>query len=84
MNVPNIDLTPEFVMAQIKDSKYFYDGLLTICVITTLSDFKIVAHSFSFSEKRYDRAIGMSAAYDKAIAALFEHCAFYLKTINNN
>ena len=32
----------EYVMALIKDAKYFYDGTLTICIITTIDDFKIV------------------------------------------
>lgn len=84
MNLPQIDLNIDFVMAQIKDVKYFYDGMLTICVLTTISDFKIVGTSCAFDPRKYDQIIGMEAARQKATDALFEHCAFYLKTITNN
>ena len=66
MNFPKIELTEEFVLSQIKDVKYFYDGTLTICVITTLSDFKIVESSNLVDPKRYDQIKGMEIARQKA------------------
>lgn len=84
MNVPNIELNNEFVLSQIKDVRYFYDGTLTICVLTTLSNFKIVESSNVFDEKKYDQVRGMEAARQKATAKLFEHCAYYLKNITTN
>lgn len=84
MNVPNIELTEDFVLSQIKDVRYFYDGTLTICVITTLSNFKIIGSSYVFDEKKYDQIKGMEAARQKATSQLFEHVAYYLKAISNN
>lgn len=84
MNIPNLDLTREFVLNQIKDVRYFYDGTLTICVITTLADFKIIGSSYVFDERKYNQIKGMEAARTKAEAALFEHCAYYLKVISSN
>lgn len=84
MNVPNIELTEDFVLSQIKDVRYFYDDTLTICVITTLSNFKIIGSSYVFDEKKYDQIKGMEAARQKATSQLFEHVAYYLKAISNN
>lgn len=84
MNVPKLNLDKEFVMSQIKDVKFFYDDMLTICVLTTLSDFKIVAYSACHDPLKYSAIIGREAAHAKAVDNLFEHCAFYLKTISHN
>lgn len=84
MNIPNIDLTPEFVLSQIKDVKYFYDGTLTICVLTTISNFKIVGTSSVFDERKYCQIKGMEISRADATDQLFAHCAFHLKTISNN
>ena len=84
MNIPKIELTQDFVLNQIKDVQYFFDGTLTICVITTLSNFKIVESSNVFDELKYDQVKGMEAAREKATAKLFEHCAYYLKAITSN
>lgn len=84
MNIPNIDLTPDFVLAQIKDVKYFYDDLLTICVLTTISNYKIVGTSACFDPRKYCQIKGMEFAREDATQKLFEVCAFHLKTISNN
>ena len=84
MNVPNITLNEEFVLSQIKDVRYFYDDSLTICVITTLSGFKVTGESHCFNMERYDRVVGMESARAKATDKLFSHIAYYLKTISNN
>ena len=84
MNIPNIELTEDFVLSQIKDVRYFYDNTLTICVITTLSNFKIIGSSYVFDEKKYNQIKGMEVARQKATSQLFEHVAFYLKAISNN
>lgn len=84
MNVPSQVFNQEFVMSQIKDTKYFYDGTLTICVITTLSNFKIVEISNVVDETKYSKEKGRLTAYEKAISKLFDYCAFYVKTITSN
>lgn len=84
MNVQPLTFNQDFVMSQIKDTKYFYDGTLTICVITTLSDFKIVETSSVVDETKYSKDKGRLVAYEKAISKLFDYCAFYVKTISNN
>lgn len=48
----------EYVMALIKDAKYFYDGTLTICIITTIDDFKIVETSNVVNIDQYDKMRG--------------------------
>lgn len=84
MNFPRIELTQDFILSQIKDVKYFYDGTLTICVITTLSDFKLIGSSNVADPLRYDRIKGMEIAREKATIELGDYCVFYLKMINSN
>lgn len=84
MNFPKIELTQDFILSQIKDVKYFYDETLTICVITTLSDFKVIGTSNVLNPLQYNRIKGMEIARQKATAILGDHCAYYLKTINSN
>ena len=82
------DFNQEYVMALIKDAKYFYDGTLTICVITTIDDFKIVETSNVVNIDQYDKIRGRKIAYDKAVNKLFDYAAFLyknqLKKINQN
>lgn len=70
----------EYVMSLIKDSKYFYDGTLTICIITTTDDFKIVEISNVVNIDQYDKIRGRQIAYDKAINKLFDYAAFLYKS----
>lgn len=84
MKFPKIELTQDFILSQIKDVKYFYDGTLTICVITTLSDFKVIGSSNVMDPLQYDRVKGMEIARQKATTELGDHCVFYLKIINSN
>ena len=84
MNLPKFNLDVEFVESQIKDVKWFYDEMLTICVLTTLSGFKIVGTSCCHNPLNYSEIIGRSESHKKAVDKLFEHCSFYIKTISNN
>lgn len=84
MIVPKLELTEEFVLSQVNDVKYFYDDMLTICVMSTLSGFKIVGTSNCFSREKYSKELGMKYSREDATKKLFEHCAFYLLTINSN
>lgn len=73
-------LTTEYVLSQIADVKYFYDDTLTICVLTTVSGFKLTGQSYVFDPLKYSRIIGMETAHKNAVDSLFELCAFHLKT----
>lgn len=84
MNIPKFQLDKDFVLSQIKDTKFFYDDMLTICVVTTLSDFKIVSYSACHNPDNYSEIIGRETSYNKCIDKLFEHCSFYIKTISSN
>lgn len=69
----------EYTEQQIKDVKYFYDDSLTICVITTTNDFKVIGSSYTAYMSKYDRIKGMEFAYKHAFDKLIEICAFYFK-----
>lgn len=84
MHIQTHTFNQEFVMSQIKDTKFLYDGTLTICILTTLSNFKIVATSNVVNEENYSKDRGREIAYKKAIDQLTDYCSFYIKTITHN
>lgn len=77
MSVNNFESFNEFALSQIKDTKWFYDDLLTICVITTLNDFKIVDQACAISKDEYEKTTGRQLSYNKALNKLFNHTAIY-------
>lgn len=83
MNLPKINLI-EFSESQIKDVKYFYDELLTICVITTISNHKCIGKSCAFDPDKYDKMLGQQYAYKDAFDNLVESCSFHIRTITSN
>lgn len=66
----------ETALDQIKDVKYFYDEMLTICVITTLSGFKVIGTSSTIDPEKYSQITGMETARKKATDSLVEHVAY--------
>lgn len=84
MNIKSIEFNVDFALSQIKDVKYMYDDMLTICIITTLSDFKFVGTSSCFYREKYNQIIGMETAREKATQKLIEAVAFHAKTVNFN
>ena len=77
MSTPLLNLS--VVESYINDEKFIYDGLLTICIITTTHGFKVVGTSCAFDPLKYDKMTGKSMAKNDAINKLFELVAFNLK-----
>lgn len=65
MNTPP-RVTPTDIAAKIKTVSYFYDGVLTICVLTLQNGMKVVGESACASEALYDQILGEQYAYENA------------------
>lgn len=65
--------------SQIVDTRYFYDGTLTICVITTVNGFKVVGKSDVVDASRYDRILGMKYSQKDAFDKLVEILSYQFK-----
>lgn len=66
----------EYAENQIIDTKYIYDDLLTICIITTSNGYKVIGESNVVNHMLFDKVKGMEISYQKAFNKLVEVCAF--------
>lgn len=59
-------VTPEKLLAVIRDVQFLYVGLLTICVITLKNGFTVTGQSACVSPENYRKHIGDKIAQDNA------------------
>lgn len=74
----NVDL--QYVEDHIKGERYFYDGLLTICVLSLKNGHKEVGTSFVYDETKYDAIEGMKRSKADAMNKLFSLIYFNLRS----
>lgn len=65
-------LTREYLDKQVQAVDYTYNGLFTICTITTVSGTKLVGTSGVLDPDNYDKAIGEKVAYENAVNQLWQ------------
>lgn len=59
-------VTPEKLLAVIRDVSFLYVGLLTICVITLKNGFTVTGESACVSPENYRKHIGEKVSQDNA------------------
>lgn len=72
-------VTADAITAKIADSKFFRDGVLTICIITMRNGFTFVGKSACVSVENYDQAAGERYAYDDAFRQIWAFEAYLLR-----
>lgn len=75
--VPQV--TKQDVLDAIKSVKYFYDGLLTVAIVTTVSGVKHTGESVCASELKYNKEMGEKLALDMATSKVWHHLGILLK-----
>ncbi len=65
-------LTPDIIDGLVKEHRFFQDEALTICVVTTITGFKVVGKSSPIDPKNFDIALGQKYSYEDAISQLWE------------
>lgn len=65
-------LTKKDIEKTIIGKKFFYDDLLTICVLSLKGEFKVIGYSSCISLENYDRNIGENQAYNNAFEKIWE------------
>lgn len=76
-------LTPQIIEGLVKDHRYFQDGALTICVVTTVTGFKVVGKSCPIDSKDFDLALGQKYSYEDAVNQLWELEGYKRKGVGN-
>lgn len=76
-------MTPSVTLMKVKENikevKFFYDGLLTICVLTLQNGFKTIGESACVSEALYSKELGEKLARDRAENKIWELMGYELK-----
>lgn len=65
-------LTREELERLIVKTTYFVDDVLTICVVTTETGFKVVGKSSPIDPKNFDLELGKQYSFDDAVRQLWE------------
>lgn len=72
-------VTLDQVIGNILSERYFYDGTLTICVITLKNGFKLIGESACADPKMYKKDIGDRLAYEDAKRKIWSLMGYALK-----
>jgi hypothetical protein len=64
-------ITPDEIAAKIKSVEYIHHDMLTFCVITMLSGFKVTGQAACANAADYDKPKGEKMAYRDAFSKLF-------------
>ncbi|SFG65451.1 Gp49 family protein [Methylobacterium gossipiicola] len=72
-------VTADSITAKIAGSKFFRDGVLTICIITMRNGFTHIGKSACASPENYDQAAGERYAYDDAFRQAWAFEAYLLR-----
>jgi len=59
-------VTEDSIKDRISTVRYFYDGTLTVAVLTMVNGFKVVGKSAAASPENYDKDIGETYAFKDA------------------
>ncbi len=59
-------VTPDVIKSRIRETQYFRQGTLTICVLTLVNGFQITGESACVDERNFDQGIGETIAYKMA------------------
>lgn len=64
-------VTPAGIEAKIREESFFYDGLLTICVLTMANGFKVIGTSACASPDNFNEAYGKKLAREDAVRQIW-------------
>lgn len=74
-------ITEEHIQSLIVDTKFLYDDLTTVAIITVENGFRFIGHSTPASPENYDRQVGERYAYDNAFKQIWTHEGYILKEL---
>lgn len=72
-------LTEMDLEKEIVNTKFFYDGTFTICLLTLRSGFKIIGESACMNPKDYNKKIGEEISLNNATDKIWQLLGFHLK-----
>jgi hypothetical protein len=72
-------VTLDHIESRIKETRYFYDGTLTIAVVEHQNGFKAVGSAAAADPLNYNRELGEKAARGRAIEQLWMVEGFLLR-----
>ena len=64
-------VTKESIEAKIADTRYLFDGVLTICIIEMENGFKATGKAAPASPENFDPEVGKRYAYEDAFRSLW-------------
>lgn len=71
----NMDL----IQKKIKDKKFIFDGVLTICILTLENGFKVFGKSACAHPENFDKELGEAVAFEDAKSQIWELEGYLLK-----
>jgi hypothetical protein len=74
-------LTPEYLEEQIATSEYLEAFPMIICVLTTVSGFKLTGTSAPIDPNNFDKQIGNDIAYKNAFEKLWELEGYHARKV---
>jgi hypothetical protein len=71
-------VTKESIEAKIRETRYFFDGTLTLAVIEMKNGFKAVGKAAPADARNFDPEVGKRFSYEDAFRSLWPHEGYLL------